>query len=64
MYTKGRPSETGKIQTHSLKEGHNMMSDIWGNESGPVKHFVRMIHYTIRVRSLECFVHILTLQTA
>lgn len=43
-YTTGRPSKTGKIQTHSLKEGSNMVSDIWGNGSVPVKHLVRMSH--------------------
>lgn len=43
-YTTGRPFETGKIQTHSLKEGNKLVSDIWGDESVPVKHSVRMSH--------------------
>lgn len=29
IYTTGGPSQSGKIQAHSLKEGSNVVSDIW-----------------------------------
>lgn len=44
-----RETRTEKLQNQFLKEGNNTMSGVGGNESVPVKHFVRITNQTIRV---------------